>query len=57
MSTNTNAPAKEQSKMGSLVKAFRPYYGPFIFSIILLVASVIFTILTPGTIRALTNAI
>ena len=57
MSTNTQTSAKEASKMGSLVKAFRPYYGPFIFSIILLVASVIFTILTPGTIRALTNAI
>ena len=57
MSTNTNAPAKEQSKMGSLVKAFRRYYVPFIIAIILLIASVVFTILSPGYIRSLTNEI
>ena len=57
MSTNTNAPAKEQSKMGSLVKSFRRYYVPFIIAIILLIASVVFTILSPGYIRSLTNEI
>ena len=57
MSTNTKAPAKEKNKLGSLVKAFRPYYAPFIVSIVLLITSVIFTILTPGTIRSLTNEI
>lgn len=45
------------NKLGSLVKAFRRYYIPFVISIILLIASVVLTILTPGTIRELTNAI
>ncbi len=45
------------NKLGSLVKAFRKYYVPFVISIILLIASVVLTILTPGTIRELTNAI
>lgn len=45
------------NKLGSLVKAFRRYYIPFVISIILLIASVVLTILTPGTIRDLTNAI
>lgn len=57
MSTSTKAPAKEKNKMGSLVKAFRKYYVPFLVSILLLVISVVFTILTPGTIRTLTNEI
>ena len=57
MSTNVKAPAKEKNKLGSLVKAFKPYYVPFIISIILLIVSVIFTILTPGMIRTLTNEI
>ena len=57
MSTNVNAPAKEKNKLGSLVKAFKKYYGPFIISIVLLITSVIFTILTPGMIRNLTNEI
>ena len=57
MSTNVNTPAKETNKLGSLVKAFHNYYAPFITAIILLIASVIFTILTPGTIRSLTNEI
>jgi len=48
---------KNGNKLGSLVKAFRKYYVPFTISIILLIASVIFTILTPGTIRSLTNEI
>ena len=48
---------REKNKLGSLVKAFRKYYVPFVISIILLVASVVFTILTPGTIRSLTNEI
>lgn len=45
------------NKLGSLVKAFRKYYIPFVISIVLLIASVVLTILTPGTIRQLTNAI
>lgn len=45
------------NKLGSLVKAFRKYYVPFAISIALLIASVVLTILTPGTIRELTNAI
>lgn len=53
----TEKPAKEKNKLGALVKAFRKYYVPFIISIVLLVISVIFTILTPGSIRELTNAI
>lgn len=53
----TKAPAKERNKLGALVKAFRKYYVPFVISILLLVVSVIFTILTPGTIRELTNQI
>ncbi len=57
MNTNTNAPAKENSKLGSLVAAFKPYYAPFFVAIILLLVSVIFTILTPGSIRTLTNEI
>lgn len=58
MSTMTQtAVKKEKNKLGSLVKAFRKYYTPFIISIVLLIASVVFTILTPGTIRQLTNAI
>lgn len=57
MSTNIKTSAKEKNKLGSLVKAFRKYYVPFSFAIILLVISVVFTILTPGTIRSLTNEI
>ncbi|MBE6134579.1 MAG: ABC transporter ATP-binding protein [Erysipelotrichaceae bacterium] len=59
MSTNVIAatPRKEKNKLGSLVKAFRKYYVPFVISIVLLIASVIFTILTPGMIRNLTNEI
>ena len=45
------------NKLGSLVKAFRKYYVPFVISIVLLIASVVLTILTPGTIRELTNEI
>ena len=55
MSTKTNAPAKEKGKLGSLTKAFKPFYGPFALAVILLLVSVIFTILTPGAIRSLTN--
>jgi len=57
MSTNIISVPKEKNKLGALVKAFRKYYVPFIISIVLLIASVIFTILTPGTIRSLTNEI
>lgn len=57
MSQEVKAVKKEKNKLGSLVKAFRKYYVPFLISIILLVASVVFTILTPGMIRNLTNEI
>ncbi len=57
MSALVQTVSKEKNKLGSLVKAFRKYYLPFIISIILLVASVIFMILIPGTIRSLTNEI
>ena len=57
MSTNIISVPKEKNKLGALVKAFRKYYVPFIISIVLLIASVVFTILTPGTIRSLTNEI
>ncbi len=56
MSTNVIA-AMPKNKLGSLVKAFRKYYVPFIISIVLLITSVVFTILTPGMIRNLTNEI
>lgn len=57
MNTNKNAPAKEKSKLSSLVQAFKPFYVPFIIAIVLLLISVIFTILTPNAIRNLTNEI
>ena len=57
MSKNTKAPAKEKGKLSSLVRAFRPHYAPFLIAVILLVASVIFTIFVPGAIRELTNEI
>ena len=57
MSTNIKSPAKEKNKLGSLVKSFHNYYAPFIISVVLLIISVIFTILTPGMIRNLTNEI
>ena len=57
MSTKAVTAPKEKNKLGSLVKAFRKYYVPFLISIVLLIASVIFTILAPGTIRSLTNEI
>ena len=55
MSTAVKPAVKEKNKLGTLVKAFRHYYVPFFISILLLVASVIFTILTPNLIRSLTN--
>lgn len=55
MKKENSAPKKEKNKLGSLVKAFRKYYVPFIISIALLIVSVVFTILTPGTVRSLTN--
>ncbi len=57
MSAIAKPAPKEKNKLGSLVKAFRKYYVPFFISIILLIVSVVFTILTPGTIRQLTNEI
>lgn len=57
MSSITNKTKKSSNKLGSLVKAFRKYYVLFAISIILLIASVVFTILIPGTIRSLTNEI
>lgn len=55
MSTNIISVPKEKNKLGNLVKEFRHYYVPFLISIVLLIASVVFTILTPGMIRNLTN--
>lgn len=57
MSNTETKARKEKNKLGSLVKSFRKYYVPFIISILLLIASVIFTILIPGTVRSLTNEI
>ena len=57
MTANVKAPAKEKNKLGALVKAFRKYYVPFVISIVLLIASVVFTILIPGVIRSLTDEI
>ncbi len=57
MSQVANKTKKSSNKFGSLVKAFRKYYFLFGISIILLITSVIFTILIPGTIRSLTNEI
>ncbi len=48
---------KEENKLGSLVKAFRKYYVPFVVSIILLVISVLLLIFAPNMIRNLTNEI
>ena len=48
---------KSSNKLGELVKSFRKYYVPFVISIVLLVVSVVFTILIPGTVRTLTNEI
>ena len=55
--SNVTKTKKNGNKLGSLVKAFRKYYVPFIISILLLIASVVFTIMIPGTIRSLTNEI
>lgn len=55
MSNKVNTAPKEKNKLGNLVKAFHKYYIPFAIAIILLIASVVFTILTPGTVRNLTN--
>lgn len=55
MSNKVNTAPKEKNKLGNLVKAFHKYYVPFAIAIILLIASVVFTILTPGTVRNLTN--
>ena len=57
MSTNTNAPAKEKNRTGSMAKAFKRYYVPFFIAIALLIGSVVFTILAPSVIRNLTNEI
>ncbi len=49
----------KQKKSGFLdmVKAFKKYYASFAIAIILLIISIIATILIPGNIRELTNAI
>ena len=49
--------ANETNKLPSMVKSFKKYYGKFFISAVLLVISVVFMILTPGTIKDLTNAI
>ena len=49
--------AEDRSSMGQLAKSFKKYYVPFAISVVLLLISVIFTVLTPGSIRDLTNSI
>jgi len=48
---------KQNNRLGDLVRAFKKWYVPFIISILLLVASVVLAILTPGKIRELTNCL
>lgn len=52
-----NIKAKKVNRLGDLVRAFKKWYIPFIISILLLAASVVFAILTPGEIRLLTNCL
>ena len=47
----------KQNRLGDLVKSFKKYYVQFIISVVLLIASVIFSILTPSKIRELTNCL
>ena len=47
--------AKKKGNGGLFFKSLKHYYVPFIISIVLLVASVILSILTPGKIQDLTN--
>ena len=47
----------KQNRLGDLVRSFKKYYVQFIISVVLLIASVIFSILTPSKIRELTNCI
>ncbi len=56
MNDELKAP-KEKNKLVDMAKSFKKYYLPFFISIILLIVSVVFTILTPGNVRNLTNAI
>ncbi len=48
---------KKQNRLGDLVRSFKKYYVQFIISVVLLLASVIFSILTPAKIRELTNCL
>ena len=47
----------KQNRFGDLVRSFKKYYVQFIISVVLLIASVIFSILTPSKIRELTNCL
>ena len=48
---------KQKNRLGDMVKSFKKYYGLFILSVVLLLTSVVFSILTPGKIRELTNCL
>ena len=48
---------KKQNRLGDLVRSFKKYYGLFIVSVVLLITSVVFSILTPSKIRELTNCL
>lgn len=54
---NKNEKPQNQTKLLDMAKAFKKYYVPFFIAIILLITSVVLTILIPGNIRELTNAI
>ena len=54
---NKKEKPQNQTKLLDMAKAFKKYYVPFFIAIILLITSVVLTILIPGNIRELTNAI
>ena len=45
----------QKNRLGDLLKAFKKYYIPFAITVVLLIASVVLSILTPGKIQELTN--
>ncbi len=57
MSSRETIKIKEENKLPALIKAFKPYYASFSVSVLLLIISVVFMILTPGKIKDLTNII
>ncbi|MBQ0009214.1 MAG: ABC transporter ATP-binding protein [Firmicutes bacterium] len=46
---------KTKNRLGDMVKSFKKYYIPFVVTVVLLVASVVLSILTPGKIQSLTD--